>query len=173
MLDFYPPTLADKDLFPKHSRYLAYNYYYSYVHLWSEQIAITIAKNETALYMHLRDDDCFLLPITDDLPKAMSELKTQRPNGLAFSWRRAGNRSPQAPGARVFDSTYPTLTITSMNHRNDEAFRAQAQAKETTSPVRAIHLRSVLFKPEMREECYEMASTRWLEDTAKSTKHHQ
>ena len=170
MLDFYPPTLADKDLFPKYSRYLAYNYYYSYVHLWSEQIAITIAKNETALYMHLRDDDCFHLPITDDLPKAMSELEAHCartglrfqlecvPETEALKLRELGYSIQHTPD--FDDYLYESSNLTRLSGRKLQAKRNHISQFERTY---TYTVRS-LSKPEMREECYEMASTRWLEN---------
>src|SRR5690554_993149 len=75
MLEFYEPSFADKHLFPTTSRYLAYQYYFSYSVLWKEAVGLTICKTDTALYMHLDEDDCFLLPITDDLGAAMAELE--------------------------------------------------------------------------------------------------
>ena len=170
MLDFYPPTLADKDLFTKHSRYLAYNYYYSYVHLWSEQIAITIAKNETALYMHLRDDDCFHLPITDDLPKAMSEIEAHCartglrfqlecvPETEALKLRELGYSIQHTPD--FDDYLYESSNLTRLSGRKLQAKRNHISQFERTY---TYTVRS-LSKPEMREECYEMASTRWLEN---------
>ncbi|HPY45087.1 MAG TPA: phosphatidylglycerol lysyltransferase domain-containing protein [Sphaerochaeta sp.] len=170
MLEFYPPTLADKNLFPKHSRYLAYNYYYSYVHLWSRQIGITIAKNDTALYMHLRDDDCFLLPITDDLPKAMSELEEHSartglrfqlecvPESEALKLQELGYSIQHV--RNLDDYLYESSKLTKLSGRKLQAKRNHISQFERTY---TYTVRS-LSKPEMRQECYEMASTRWLEN---------
>jgi hypothetical protein len=75
MLEFHKPSPADKALFEKKSRYLAYEYYFSYCLIWADAIGITVCKTDTALYIHIKEDDVFLLPITDDLPKAMQELR--------------------------------------------------------------------------------------------------
>jgi hypothetical protein len=75
MLEFHTPSAKDKPLFEKKSKYLAYEYYFSYCMLWKEAIGITICKTDTALYIHIKEDDVFLLPMTDDLPSALKELE--------------------------------------------------------------------------------------------------
>jgi len=42
--------------------------------LWTETDHITIAKTDTALYVHNQVEDAFLYPITNDIDKAMTEL---------------------------------------------------------------------------------------------------
>jgi hypothetical protein len=76
MLEFHIPSAEDKPLFDKKSKYLAYEYYFSYCMLWKDAIGITICKTDTALYIHIKEDDVFLLPMTNDLPSAMKELET-------------------------------------------------------------------------------------------------
>lgn len=170
MLNFYPPTLADKDLFPKDSHLLAYNYLYSYVHLWSEQIGITIAKSDTALYTHLRDDDCFLLPITDNLPKAMAELEEYcAQSGVKFELNCVPEKEAKELRELGYeiehlrnldDYLYESGKLTKLAGRKLQAKRNHISKFERTY---TYTVRS-LSKPEMREECYHMVSTRWLEN---------
>ena len=73
MLEFYEPSSKDRHLFPHDSRYQAYQYHYSFSVLWKDVVGLTICKTDTAFYVHLAEDDCFLLPVTEDLPAAMAE----------------------------------------------------------------------------------------------------
>lgn len=71
---FHQPTLADQSLFTVGSSLLAYEYQFSYCMLWEPTDHITIAKTDTALYVHNQVQDAFLYPITDDIDAALSEL---------------------------------------------------------------------------------------------------
>ena len=48
MLEFHTPSEEDRDLFPKTSKYLAYEYYYSYSVIWGDAIGLTVCKTDTA-----------------------------------------------------------------------------------------------------------------------------
>ncbi len=176
MLQFYTPSLADKSLFPSYSKHLAYEYFFSYVDLWGEAIGITIAKSDTALYMHLEEDDCFLLPITEDLPKAMAELEDhckhsgQRlhleciPTEQALILQELGYTIEHVPN--LDDYLYKSEKLIKLSGKKLQAKRNLISQfeREYTYSVRT------LSKKEMRDECYKMASTTWLDSKEGLTK---
>lgn len=75
MLEFHTPSLEDKKYFTYGSRFLAYEYQFSYDLIWCQTDHITLCRTDTALYVHNAAQDAFLLPVTDDLPAALRELK--------------------------------------------------------------------------------------------------
>ncbi|MFA6892008.1 MAG: phosphatidylglycerol lysyltransferase domain-containing protein [Sphaerochaetaceae bacterium] len=72
---FHQPTLADQPYFTVGSSLLAYEYQFSYCILWERTDHITVAETDIGLYIHNRIQDAFLYPITNDIDKAMDELK--------------------------------------------------------------------------------------------------
>jgi hypothetical protein len=168
MLEFYEPSFADKHLFPTDSRYKAYQYYFSFSVLWKEAVGLTICKNDTALYLHLREDDCFLLPVTDDLPKAMAELEEHcKESGQRFQLECV----PAAEAKRLEEMGY---TVEHTRNLDDYLYKSEKliklsgrklQAKRNhISQFERAYTYSIrhLSSPAMREECYQMASTTWL-----------
>ena len=176
MLHFYTPSFADKPLFPSYSKYFAYEYFFSYSVLWKEAIGLTICKTDTALYMHLDVDDCFLLPITDDLPKAMAELEAhcaesgQRfhleciPSEQAFELEKMGYTIEHVRA--MDDYLYESEKLIHLRGRKLQAKRNHISQFERnyTYSVRSLSTK------EMRDECYKMASTTWLETKDCDTK---
>lgn len=170
MLEFHTPSEEDRNLFPKTSKYLAYEYYYSYSVIWGDAIGLTICKTDTALYMHLAVDDVFLLPITEDLPKAMAELEEhckqsgQRfqlecvPTEQALEMEKLGYTIEHIRD--LDDYVYESEKLIKLSGRKLQSKRnhiSQFERKYTYS-VRPLR------KQEERDECYRMASTTWLEN---------
>ncbi len=176
MLEFYEPSAKDRHLFPTNSRYKAYQYYYSYSVLWKEAVGLTICKTDTAFYMHLDEDDCFLLPITDDLPKAMAELEAH----CAESGQRLQLECVPAKEAKILESMGYTIEHT--RNLDDYLYESEKliklggrklQAKRNhISQFERAYTYSIrhLSTKEMREECYTMASTTWLDAQDCATK---
>lgn len=176
MLEFHTPSPADKHLFPDHSKHLAYEYYYSYVALWADAIGITICKTDTALYMHLEEDDCFLLPITDDLPSAMQELEEHcRETGQRFLLECVPSKEAaqlkamgyQAEHVRNLDDyLYESEKLIKLPGKKLQSKRNHINQfeKHYTYSVRTLNTK------ELRDECYRMASTTWLDGKDCTTK---
>ncbi|KAF5042103.1 hypothetical protein DSECCO2_516110 [anaerobic digester metagenome] len=176
MLHFYTPSFADKPLFPSYSKYFAYEYFFSYSVLWKEAIGLTICKTDTALYMHLDVDDCFLLPITDDLPKAIAELEAHcSESGQRFHLECV-------PLAQALELEKMGYTIEHVRALDDYLYESeklihprgrQLQAKRNHIPQfernYTYSVRSLSTK-EMRDECYTMASTTWVDTKNCNTK---
>ncbi len=176
MLTFHSPSPEDKPLFPKYSKHLAYEYYYSYVALWADAIGITICKTDTALYLHIDDDDCFLLPITDDLPKAMEELKAhclesgQRfqlecvPTKEALELEQMGYTIQHI--RNLDDYLYESEKLIKLSGRKLQSKRNHISQfeREYTYTVRT------LSSKELRDACYNMAFNTWLEGRDGTTK---
>lgn len=176
MLQFRKPSYEDKALFPSYSKHLAYEYFFSYAALWGDAIGITLCKNDTALYLHLEEDDCFLLPITDDLPKAMAELEAHcKESGQRFQLECVPSDQAQILQTMGYsiehvrnldDYLYESQKLISLSGRKLQAKRnhvSQFERKYTYS-VRP------LCSKELRDECYKMASTTWLENKDCTTK---
>jgi len=170
MLEFYKPSEKDRDLFPTESKYLAYEYYYSYSVIWGEAIGLTICKTDTALYMHLATDDVFLLPITEDLPKAMAELEEHcKKSGQRFQLECVPAEQAQELEKLGYSSVhvrdlddylYESQKLIKLRGRKLQSKRnhiSQFERKYTYS-VRPLRTE------EERGECYRMASTTWLEN---------
>ncbi len=176
MLDFYEPSFADKDLFPTTSLYLAYQYYFSYSVLWKEAIGLTIAKSDTALYMHLAVDDCFLLPITEDLPKAMAELEAHcAESGQRFRLECVPEEEAKQLAEMGYtvehtrnldDYIYESQKLIKLSGRKLQSKRNHISRFERTYTYSIRHLST----PAMREECYKMASSTWLDNQEEPTK---
>ncbi len=176
MLHFYTPSFADKPLFPSYSKYFAYEYFFSYSVLWKEAIGLTICKTDTALYMHLDVDDCFLLPITDDLPKAIAELEAhcsesgQRfhlecvPLEQALELEKMGYTIEHVRA--LDDYLYESEKLIHLRGRKLQAKRNHISQFERnyTYSVRSLSTK------EMRDECYTMASTTWVDTKNSNTK---
>ncbi|MGE4454211.1 MAG: DUF2156 domain-containing protein [Sphaerochaeta sp.] len=176
MLEFHTPSPADKQLFPTYSKHLAYEYYYSYVALWADAIGITICKTDTALYMHLEEDDCFLLPITEDLGSAMQELEAhcqesgQRlliecvPSEEAVQLETMGYQIERVRS--LDDYLYESKKLIKLSGKKLQSKRNHINQfeKHYTYSVRSLNSK------ELRDECYRMASTTWLEGKDCTTK---
>lgn len=176
MLHFYTPSFADKALFLSYSKHFAYEYFFSYSILWKEAIGLTICKTDTALYMHLDVDDCFLLPITDDLPKAMAELQAhctesgQRfqlecvPSEQALELEKLGYTIEHIRA--LDDYLYESQKLIHLSGRKLQAKRNHISQFERnyTYSVRSLSTK------EMREECYKMTATTWLDTKDCNTK---
>ncbi|HAF85149.1 MAG TPA: hypothetical protein DCG32_02015 [Sphaerochaeta sp.] len=173
MLEFHTPSEEDRNLFPTTSNYLAYEYYYSYAVIWGDSVGLTLCKTDTALYLHLAVDDVFLLPLTDDLPKAMAELEQHcKESGQRFQLECVPTEQAQeltqlgytSEHVRDLDDyLYESQKLIKLSGRKLQSKRnhiSQFERKYTYS-VRA--LRTV----EERDECYRMASTTWLENQEK------
>jgi len=170
MLEFHTPSEEDRAFFPTKSNYLAYEYYYSYTVIWGEAIGLTLCKTDTALYMHLATDDVFLLPITDDLPKAMAELEQHcKESGQRFQLecvpieeaRQLKELGYKVEHVRELDDyLYESQKLIKLSGRKLQSKRnhiSQFERKYTYS-VRPLRTE------EERNECYKMASSTWLEN---------
>ncbi|NLV60011.1 MAG: DUF2156 domain-containing protein [Spirochaetales bacterium] len=176
MLSFYEPSAADKHLFPTDSRYRAYQYYYSFSVLWKEAVGLTIAKSDTAFYLHLDEDDCFLLPVTDDLEAAMAELEAHcRESGQRFQLECVPTKEAKALEAMGYtiehtrnldDYLYESEKLIKLGGRKLQAKRNHISQFERAYTYSVRHLST----QEMREECYTMASTTWLDAQESTTK---
>lgn len=176
MLSFYEPSAADKHLFPTDSRYKAYQYYYSYSVLWKEAIGLTIAKSDIAFYMHLDEDDCFLLPVTDDLEAAMAELEAHcKESGQRFQLECVPTEEAKALEAMGYtiehtrnldDYLYESEKLIKLGGRKLQAKRNHISQFERAYTYSVRHLSTEA----MREECYQMASTTWLDAQDCNTK---
>jgi len=176
MLKFYEPSAKDKHLFPTDSRYLAYQYYYSYSVLWKEAVGLTIAKSDTALYMHLEEDDCFLLPVTDDLKAAMAELEAHcNESGQRFQLECVPTEEAKVLEAMGYtiehtrnldDYLYKSEKLIKLGGRKLQAKRNHISQFERAYTYSVRHLSTEA----MREECYKMASTTWLDAQDCTTK---
>jgi len=168
MLEFHTPSEEDRNLFPTTSKYLAYGYYYSYSVIWGDTIGLTLCKTDSALYMHLATDDVFLLPITDDLPKAMAELEQHcKESGQRFQLECVPTEQAQELTQLGYtiehvrdldDYLYESQKLIKLSGRKLQSKRnhiSQFERKYTYS-VRPLHTE------EERNECYRMASTTWL-----------
>jgi len=176
MLQFHTPSFADKALFPSYSKHFAYEYFFSYVALWADAIGITICKTDTALYLHLEEDDCFLLPITDDLSKAIAELEKHcQESGQRFHLECVPMdeaKQLEAMGYTIEhvrnldDYLYESQKLTKLSGRKLQSKRNHISQFERnyTYSVRP------LCTKELRDECYKMASTTWLENKDSNTK---
>ncbi|MGH0053288.1 MAG: DUF2156 domain-containing protein [Sphaerochaetaceae bacterium] len=176
MLEFHTPSIADRHLFPTYSKHLAYEYYYSYVALWAEAIGITICKTDTALYMHLEDDDCFLLPITDDLPGAIQELEAHcKESGQQFLLECVPTEEAEQLKEMGYliehvrnldDYIYESKKLIKLSGKKLQSKRNHINQfeRQYTYSVRSLNSK------ELRDECYEMASTTWLEGKDCTTK---
>ncbi len=170
MLEFHTPSEEDRPLFPKESTYFAYEYYYSYSVIWGEAIGLTLCKTDTALYMHLAVDDVFLLPITDDLPKAIAELEQhckesgQRfqlecvPTEEALELKKLGYTAEHV--RELDDYLYESQKLIKLSGRKLQSKRNHISQFERKYTYSVRPLRTV----EERDECYRMASTTWLEN---------
>lgn len=170
MLQFHTPSIEDKPLFPNTSKHLAYEYYFSYCMLWGDVIGITICKTDTALYIHIKEDDVFLLPITDDLPKALAELEEHcKESGMRFQlecvpleeavWFQE-NGYPIEHVRNLDDYLYGSEKLMKLSGKKLQSKRnhiSQFERKYTYS-VRPLSTR------EEMEECLKMASTTWKEE---------
>ncbi len=176
MLSFYEPSAADRHLFPTDSRYKAYQYYYSFSVLWKEAVGLTIAKSDTAFYLHLDEDDCFLLPVTDDLEGAMAELEAHcRQSGQRFQLECVPTEEAKALEALGYtiehtrnldDYLYESEKLIKLGGRKLQAKRNHISQFERAYTYSVRHLST----EEMREECYRMASTTWLDAQDCNTK---
>ena len=170
MLQFHTPSEEDRNLFPKTSNYLAYEYYYSYSVIWGDSIGLTLCKTDTALYLHLATDDIFLLPITEDLPKAIAELEEYcKESGQRFQLECVPSEQAQELEKLGYtiehvrdldDYIYESQKLIKLSGRKLQSKRnhiSQFERKYTYS-VRPLRTQ------EERDECYRMASTTWLEN---------
>ncbi|MDT4763169.1 phosphatidylglycerol lysyltransferase domain-containing protein [Sphaerochaeta sp. PS] len=170
MLEFHIPSEKDRDLFLTESKYLAYEYYYSYSVIWGDAIGLTICKTDTALYMHLAVDDVFLMPVTDNMQKAMQDLEEhckqsgQRfqlecvPTEQALEMEKLGYTIEHI--RNLDDYVYESDKLIKLSGRKLQSKRnhiSQFERKYTYS-VRPLRTE------QEREECYRMASTTWLEN---------
>ncbi len=176
MLDFQPLSPADKDYFPSTARFLAYNYYYSFARLWGDIIGLTVAKTDSALYLRLRGDNRFFLPITDNLPQAMEELEE-------FCYLQGTTPLlegvPTEEALQLKDMGY---TLERVRNFDDYLYESEKliklggkklQSKRNHISKFERHYTYTLYsmsKEKIREECYEMASTTWLENQGEVTK---
>jgi hypothetical protein len=170
MLDFHQPSINDKQYFPTTTRYYPYHYYYSFVQLWGSVIDLSIAKTETALYMRLKDENRFLLPITDDLPKAMEELEEHcyfigKPLQLeavpvkeALELKEMGYKIEKV--RNLFDYLYESEKLIKLSGRKLQSKRNHISQFERNYTYSVLPMSKVAI----REECYEMASTTWFEN---------
>jgi len=168
MLEFHTPSEEDRNLFPTTSNYLAYEYYYSYAVIWGESIGLTICKTDTAFYLHLAVDDVFLLPITDDLPKAMAELEQHcKESGQRFQLECVPTEQAQeltqlgytSEHVRDLDDyLYESQKLIKLSGKKLQSKRNHISQFERKYTYSVRPLRTV----EERDECYRMASTTWL-----------
>jgi len=170
MLEFHIPSEEDRNFFPTTSNYLAYEYYYSYSVIWGDSIGLSLCKTDTALYLHLATDDVFLLPITEDLPKAMAELEEHcKESGQRFQVECVPSEQAQELEKLGYtiehvrdldDYIYESQKLIKLSGRKLQSKRnhiSQFERKYTYS-VRPLRT------SEERDECYRMASTTWLEN---------
>ncbi len=168
MLEFHTPSEKDRNLFPTTSKYLAYEYYYSYSVIWGDSIGLSLCKTDTALYMHLATDDVFLLPITEDLPKAMAELEQHcKESGQRFQVECVPTEQAQeliqlgytSEHVRDLDDyIYESEKLIKLGGRKLQSKRNHISQFERKYTYSVRPLRTA----EEREECYKMASTTWL-----------
>ena len=168
MLEFHTPSEEDRSLFPTKSNYLAYEYYYSYAVIWGDAIGLTICKTDTALYMHLATDDVFLLPITEDLPKAMAELEEHcKKSGQRFQLECVPSEEAEELKKigytvehvrNLDDYLYESQKLIKLSGRKLQSKRNHISQFERKYTYSVRPLRTV----EERDECYRMASTTWL-----------
>ncbi|MGI6433583.1 MAG: DUF2156 domain-containing protein [Sphaerochaetaceae bacterium] len=176
MLDFHIPSGNDKPHFPTSSQYLAYNYYYSFSRIWGPIIDLKLAKTDTALYMRLRDENRFFMPISAHLPKAMEELEEHCraldkplilecvPHKEALMLQELGYKIEHVRNQD--DYLYTSEKLIKLGGRKLQSKRnhiSQFERRYTYS------IRS-MSKKEIREECFQMASTTWLENKNGATK---
>jgi hypothetical protein len=176
MLEFYEPSPKDRHLFPHDSRYQAYQYHYSFSVLWKEVVGLTICKTDTAFYLHLAEDDCFLLPVTEDLPAAMAELEAHcRESGQRLQLECVPRKEAQELQAMGYtaehirnldDYLYTSEKLIKLSGRKLQAKRNHISQFERAYTYSVRHLST----KEMREECYTMASTTWLDAQSSTTK---
>lgn len=170
MLEFHTPSEEDRSLFPTESRYLAYEYYYSYSVIWGDAIGLTLCKTDTALYMHLSVDDVFLLPITDDLPKAMAELEQHcKESGQRFQVECVPTEQAEELKKLGYtvkhirdldDYVYESQKLIKLSGRKLQSKRNHISQFERKYTYTVRPLKS----QEERDECYRMASTTWLQN---------
>lgn len=176
MLKFHPLSPSDKRYFPTTTQYLAYNYYYSFALLWSDVIGLTVAKSETALYLRLRDENRFFLPITDNLPKAMEELEqfcdtngttpvlVGIPTDEALQLKEMGYTLERM---RNFDDyLYESESLIKLGGKKLQSKRNHISKFERQYTYTLYSM----SREKIREECYAMASTTWLESQGEVTK---
>ena len=168
MLDLHIFTPADREYFPKTAKYLAYNYYYSFARLWSEAVDLKVAKTDTAFYLRVREDNRFFLPITDNLPLAMEELEEHCyklgkplelvgvPTDEALQLKEMGYNIQRM---RNFDDyVYSSEKLIKLSGRKLQSKRNHISQFERNYTYSIMSM----SKQEIREECYHMASTIWL-----------
>ena len=168
MLEFHKLTLEDKQHFPTTSRYLAYNYYYSFARLWEDVIDLSLCKTERALYLKIGETNRFFMPITENLPLAMEELeeycyKTKMPLVLEGVTSDEANFLKESGYTikrnRDFDDyIYTSEKLINLKGRKLQSKRNHISRfeREYTYSIRTMN------NPEIRKECYKMASTTWL-----------
>ena len=171
MLDFQQPTREDAQYFPTSSDYsLSYNVFHSFTEIWGDVIDITIARTKTALYTRLRGGKRFLLPYTENLEAAMAELEAHcKESGDSFIVESVTTEDAmklQQLGYTIErnrdldEYLYTSEKLIKLSGRKLQSKRnhiSQFERKYTYS------IRS-MSKKEIREECYTMASTTWIEN---------
>ncbi|WP_320128899.1 phosphatidylglycerol lysyltransferase domain-containing protein [uncultured Sphaerochaeta sp.] len=167
MLEFHTPSAEDKPLFEKKSKFLAYEYYFSYCMLWKDSIGITICKNDTALYIHIQEDDCFLLPIAEDLLKAMDELETYcKESGTRFQLECV-------PSKEALELQQKGYEIEHVRNLDDYIYESQKLIKLPGKHLQSKRNHVSQFErkytyvvqpltKELFPECMKMVSTTWL-----------
>lgn len=168
MLDFQTLSPSDRSYFPTFTRYLAYNYYYSFARIWGDAIGLKVAKSDVALYMQLRGENRFFLPLTDNLPLAIEELEEYCytlgkplvlegvPSEEAHELKALGYSLERV---RNFDDyLYKSENLIKLSGRKLQAKRNHISKFERHYTY-TLH---PMDKPETRQECYQMASTTWL-----------
>ena len=176
MLDFQPLSPSDKDYFPTTTRYLAYNYYYSFARLWGDVIDLTVAKSEIALYLRLKGENRFFLPITTNLPAAIAELEQfcetmgttpvleGVPTAEALQLKEMGYNLERVPN--FDDYLYESESLIKLGGKKLQSKRNHISKFERYYTYTLFSM----GREKIREECYEMASTTWLESQGEVTK---